>query len=560
MRAEGRRAVARSAGHRHRVGVRQLLVAGEADRARRSRIRFRRRSWRCRRPTASTSASTSTPTRLLGSAIGELLGQGVLEPTCCPARIHGFTDAYTMVNGSFGVKLPSAKVTTLVKVNNLFNKDIQQHVFGDIIKRSVVGELRLEYRVTLRRTVEAGDHVRPSAFARSHLHYCILNVTAMFIGTSTGQPVQERLVELPLTDGVQRGGVEIRMRGGHDSQLFERAIGTDAPFERHQPGNVRVLEMLRVCGFTSLSFIGALRLPPMFPPTAPPAACVPASHARIADAVSRAASSTRAGNREAAELRRWWSADDRNRLLERPDLQGHVPLHVLSGHRDRSAQDRKARELRFERIVAARQSDELEMPRPVGAHLVLRPALDVRQDQRDLGKNGIGRVDDRPGQRGECLGGRNRRRSRPRSRRWSARPADRVIGWRLIRAFNMARILPSRLDGRAISGAGSHMRRLLSNARARSSRCVAYSDASVPQVQHGVVTRTLAVLPQTPARDPDERVEPVDGSKNLRRHLNRPVSAADVRKLVADDHARAVLRPIARRSAAESPWAARAPR
>jgi outer membrane receptor protein involved in Fe transport len=58
---------------------------------------------------------------------------------------HGFTDAYTLVNGSFGVKFPGAKMTALVKVNNLFNKDIQQHVFGDIIKRSVVGELRLEY-------------------------------------------------------------------------------------------------------------------------------------------------------------------------------------------------------------------------------------------------------------------------------------------------------------------------------------------------------------------------------------------------------------------------------
>ena len=58
---------------------------------------------------------------------------------------HGFTDAYTLVNGSFGVKFPKAKATALVKVNNLLNKDIQQHVFGDIVKRSVVGELRLEY-------------------------------------------------------------------------------------------------------------------------------------------------------------------------------------------------------------------------------------------------------------------------------------------------------------------------------------------------------------------------------------------------------------------------------
>src|SRR5262249_46696846 len=50
------------------------------------------------------------------------------------APFHGFTDAYTMVNGSFGVKWMQRKVTTLVKVNNILNKDIQQHVFGDILK------------------------------------------------------------------------------------------------------------------------------------------------------------------------------------------------------------------------------------------------------------------------------------------------------------------------------------------------------------------------------------------------------------------------------------------
>jgi outer membrane receptor protein involved in Fe transport len=58
---------------------------------------------------------------------------------------HGFTDAYTLVNGSFGVKFPATKMTALVKVNNILNKDIQQHVFGDIVKRSVVGELRFQY-------------------------------------------------------------------------------------------------------------------------------------------------------------------------------------------------------------------------------------------------------------------------------------------------------------------------------------------------------------------------------------------------------------------------------
>jgi hypothetical protein len=49
------------------------------------------------------------------------------------------------VNGSFGVKWAGGRVTTLVKGNNLLNRDIQQHVFGDIIKRSVVAEVRVHY-------------------------------------------------------------------------------------------------------------------------------------------------------------------------------------------------------------------------------------------------------------------------------------------------------------------------------------------------------------------------------------------------------------------------------
>ena len=59
------------------------------------------------------------------------------------AEFHGFTDAYTLVNGAFGVKWMQGKVTTLVKVNNLLDKDIQQHVFGDILKRSAVLEVRI---------------------------------------------------------------------------------------------------------------------------------------------------------------------------------------------------------------------------------------------------------------------------------------------------------------------------------------------------------------------------------------------------------------------------------
>ena len=55
---------------------------------------------------------------------------------------HGYSEGYTMVNGSFGVKWRQGAVTTLVKVTNLFNQSVQQHVFGDLLRRTVVGEVR----------------------------------------------------------------------------------------------------------------------------------------------------------------------------------------------------------------------------------------------------------------------------------------------------------------------------------------------------------------------------------------------------------------------------------
>ena len=55
---------------------------------------------------------------------------------------HGYSDGYTMVNGSFGVKWSGGAITTLIKVTNLFNQSIQQHIFGDILRRTVTGEVR----------------------------------------------------------------------------------------------------------------------------------------------------------------------------------------------------------------------------------------------------------------------------------------------------------------------------------------------------------------------------------------------------------------------------------
>ena len=57
----------------------------------------------------------------------------------------GYADSYAMLNGYFGVAWLDGTLTTAVKGVNLTNETIQQHVFGDLIKRSLVGELRVRF-------------------------------------------------------------------------------------------------------------------------------------------------------------------------------------------------------------------------------------------------------------------------------------------------------------------------------------------------------------------------------------------------------------------------------
>tara|TARA_B100001123_G_scaffold19149_1_gene21379 strand:+ start:2773 stop:4941 length:2169 start_codon:yes stop_codon:yes gene_type:complete len=70
----------------------------------------------------------------------EAFWQDVLD-----ARFAGSTDSYALVNLGFGVRWNDGKYTTSLKVSNLMNADIQQHVFGDIMKRQLVAELRMKF-------------------------------------------------------------------------------------------------------------------------------------------------------------------------------------------------------------------------------------------------------------------------------------------------------------------------------------------------------------------------------------------------------------------------------
>jgi outer membrane receptor protein involved in Fe transport len=61
------------------------------------------------------------------------------------ARYAGTTEAFTVVNGGFGVRWLDERLTTSIKVMNIGNTEVQQHIFGDVTKRQVVGEARFQF-------------------------------------------------------------------------------------------------------------------------------------------------------------------------------------------------------------------------------------------------------------------------------------------------------------------------------------------------------------------------------------------------------------------------------
>ena len=77
---------------------------------------------------------------LSASYVDDAFYQDVLD-----ARFAGPTEAYTQINGAFGVRFAGDRVTATAKVINLLDEDIQSHVFGDFMKRQVIGELRFQF-------------------------------------------------------------------------------------------------------------------------------------------------------------------------------------------------------------------------------------------------------------------------------------------------------------------------------------------------------------------------------------------------------------------------------
>lgn len=69
---------------------------------------------------------------------GEAFWQDILD-----ARYVGTTEAQSTFNASVGAKWSGGRYTTTLKAVNLFNNQVLQHVFSDVIRRQIIGELRV---------------------------------------------------------------------------------------------------------------------------------------------------------------------------------------------------------------------------------------------------------------------------------------------------------------------------------------------------------------------------------------------------------------------------------
>ena len=71
-------------------------------------------------------------------------GRGYWTDVLSP-EYHGWTEAFSMVNATLSVDLLDGHLRPSIRVMNLLNDDIQQHVFGDVIKRQIIGQLRYRF-------------------------------------------------------------------------------------------------------------------------------------------------------------------------------------------------------------------------------------------------------------------------------------------------------------------------------------------------------------------------------------------------------------------------------
>jgi iron complex outermembrane receptor protein len=96
-------------------------------------------------PTHRVNAGIAFRYRRAFGNVGVNYTDGAFWQDVLDARYSGRTDEYTMVNLGVGARWMGERLTTSLKVINLGNTDVQQHVFGDILKRQFIGEVRVQF-------------------------------------------------------------------------------------------------------------------------------------------------------------------------------------------------------------------------------------------------------------------------------------------------------------------------------------------------------------------------------------------------------------------------------
>ena len=61
------------------------------------------------------------------------------------ARFHGSTEPFTITSATVGYKWRGERLVTSLKISNLFDEEVLQHIFGDVTRRQIVGELRMAF-------------------------------------------------------------------------------------------------------------------------------------------------------------------------------------------------------------------------------------------------------------------------------------------------------------------------------------------------------------------------------------------------------------------------------
>jgi outer membrane receptor protein involved in Fe transport len=76
---------------------------------------------------------------LSGSFVDSAYWQDVLP------QHKGTTAAYTVIDAAFGVHSTDGMMTVTARGTNLLNTRVQQHAFGDVIRRAITGEVRFRF-------------------------------------------------------------------------------------------------------------------------------------------------------------------------------------------------------------------------------------------------------------------------------------------------------------------------------------------------------------------------------------------------------------------------------